>query len=333
MKKRHFFLATALTLVLAMTNAQEGYQPSGSPFVKIYFNYHTDLSGSGTAFEIQRSYFGYKYSMSEAFSGHITLDVGSPEVDINDSVTVGTSLELTAYLKTAAVAYKQGGLKVEAGMISLQQFKIQEKYWKHRYIYKSFQDWTKMGPSADLGAMVYYKFFDILSADITVRNGEGYKHLQADKALNTALDITLEPTKGLVFRGYYDYIDKSGPTYTLAHFIGYKNDFLSVGAEHNIQFNFGNVEDRNLKGLSFYASVNVTEKVQLFGRFDNLTSNRLNGETENWNMSKDGNLIIAGIEYSPINNVQLALDYQGFLYTDADKDSKNLVYLNFQYVF
>jgi hypothetical protein len=333
MKKRHFFLAIALAFISAIMFAQEEFKPSGSPFAKIYFNYHADLSGNGTGFEIQRAYFGYKYSISETFSGHITLDVGSPEVDINDSVTVGTSFEMTAFLKTAAVAYSQGNLKVEAGLIGLQQFKLQESYWKRRYIYKSFQDWTKMGPSADLGAMVSYRFFDILSADLTVRNGEGYKKLQSDKALNTGLGITLTPFKGLVIRGFYDYIDISGPQYTISSFIGYKNDIISVGAEHNIQLNYGNVSDRNLKGFSIYASVNLTKKIELFGRFDNLGSNQLEGETENWNMSKDGNLIITGIEYSPIKNVQLALDYQGFLYADADKDSKNLVYLNFQYAF
>ncbi len=333
MKKHFFFPASALILISGMSLAQDEFKPSGSPFAKIYFNYHADLSGDGTGFEIQRAYFGYKYNMSEAFSGHITLDVGSPEVNINDSVTVGTSLEMTAYLKTAAVAYSQGNLKVEAGLIGLQQFKLQENYWGRRYIYKSFQDWTKMGPSADLGAMVSYRFFDMLSADLTVRNGEGYKKLQSDKALNTGLGITLIPVKGLVIRGFYDYIDKSGPQFTIASFIGYKNDFLSVGAEHNIQLNYGNVDDRNLKGFSFYAGVYVTEKMQLFGRFDNLGSNQLEGETENWNMSKDGNLIIAGIEYSPIKNVQMAVDYQGFLYADKEKDSKNLIYLNFQYAF
>jgi len=333
MKKQHLFLATALILFSGISQAQEEFKPSGSPFAKIYFNYHTDLSGNGNAFEIQRAYFGYKYKMSEAFSGHITLDVGSPEVDINDSVTVGTSLEMTAYLKTAAVAYSQGNLKVEAGLIGLQQFKIQEGYWKRRYIYKSFQDWTKMGPSADLGAIVSYKFFDMLSADLTIRNGEGYKKLQSDKAFNTGLGITLTPIKGLVLRGFYDYINISEPQYTIASFIGYKNDFLSVGAEHNIQLNNGDVADRNLKGISFYAGVNLTKKIELFGRFDNLGSNQLEGETENWNMGKDGNLLITGIEYSPLKNVQIAVDYQGFMYADKDKDNKSLVYLNFQYAF
>ena len=48
---------------------------------------------------------------------------------------------------------------------------------------------------------------------------------------------------------------------------------------------------------------------------------------------KDGNLIITGIEYSPIKNIQTAIDYQGFLFADKEKDSKNLIYFNFQYAF
>ena len=334
MKKKPFFTAVVLAcLISGISYAQEDFVPSGSPFAKIFFNYHADFSGNGNAFEIQRAYFGYKYNMSEAFSGHITLDVGTPEVDINDSVTVATSLEMTAYLKTAAVAYSQGNLTIEAGLVGLQQFKLQEKYWGRRYIYKSFQDWTKMGTSADLGAIVSYKFFDMLSADLTVRNGEGYKELQSDKAFNTGLGITLKPVKGLVLRGFADYIKKDEPQSTLAGFAGYKNDLLSIGAEYNVQMNYGDVADRTLKGFSFYTSVTLTKKIEVFARFDNMGSNTLDGETENWNMGKDGNLLIAGIEYSPIKNIQLALDYQGFLYTDQDKDNKNLIYLNFQYVF
>ena len=333
MKRPHIILAIQLVLISGLILAQEEFKPSGSPFAKIYFNYHADLSGYGTGFEIQRAYFGYKYSMSEAFSGHITLDVGSPDVEVNDSVTVGTSLEMTAYLKTAAVAYSKGNLKIEAGLIGLQQFKLQENFWGRRYIYKSFQDWTKMGPSADLGAMISYRFSDLLSADITIRNGEGYKKLQSDKVLNTGLGITLTPLKGLFIRGFYDYIDKDVPQYTLASFVGYKNDFFSLGAEHNIQFNYGNVDGRNLMGFSVYAGVNVSKKAELFGRFDNLGSNQLEGTAENWNKGKDGNLIITGIQYTPIKNVDVAIDYQGYLYSDKDKDPKNLVYLNFQYVF
>ena len=334
MKKNLFFPAVVLALLISgIGYTQEDFVPSGSPFAKIYFNYHADLSGNGNAFEIQRAYLGYKYNMSESFSGHITLDVGAPEVDINDSVTVGTSLEMTAFLKTAAVAYSHGNLTIEAGLIGLQQFKLQEKYWGRRYIYKSFQDWTKMGPSADLGAIVSYDFFDMLSADITVRNGEGYKKLQSDKAFNTALGVTLEPLKGLVFRGFFDYMKKDESITTVSGFAGYKNDLLSVGAEYNVQMNYGDVADHTMKGLSFYAGVKLTKKIEVFGRFDNLASNTLNGETENWNVGKNGNLLIAGIEYTPIKNVNLAFDYQGFIYADKDKDSKNLVYINFQYTF
>jgi len=334
MKKKSFFVAVILAILIpGIGHAQEDFVPSGSPFAKIFFNYHADLSGNGNAFEIQRAYFGYKYKMSEDFSGHITLDVGAPEVNINDSVTVGTSLEMTAYLKTAAVAYSHGNLTLEAGLIGLQQFKLQEKYWGRRYIYKSFQDWTKMGPSADLGAMVSYNFSDMLSADLTVRNGEGYKKLQSDKAFNTGLGLTLKPVKGLAIRGFVDYIKKDEPISTVSGFAGYKNDLLSVGAEYNMQMNYGDVADHTLKGFSLYAGVNLTEKIEVFGRFDNLVSNTLNGATENWNMGKDGNLLIAGIQYSPIKNVNIALDYQGFLYTDKNKDSKNLIYMNFQYAF
>lgn len=40
---------------------------------------------------------------------------------------------------------------------------------------KSFQDEYKFGSSADLGVSVAYKFNKVVSADVIVANGEGYK--------------------------------------------------------------------------------------------------------------------------------------------------------------
>ena len=78
---------------------EEEFKPSGSPFVKIYSNFHTDLTedNQSSAFEITRAYLGYKYKMSKHFSAKTNLDIGNPK---NGSV-----LEHTAYIKIAALTY------------------------------------------------------------------------------------------------------------------------------------------------------------------------------------------------------------------------------------
>ena len=332
MNRTRFLLFFVFILMQPQLWAQEEFKPSGNGTGKVFSNFYYVFGDNQAAFELQRAYLGYKYNLSEDFSTNITFDVGKPEIQLNDSVKLNTSLDFTAYVKTASLAYKKGNLKIDAGMVSLVQMNLQEQYWSRRYIYKSFQDWSGMGTTADLGAVITYKFADFLSADLTVRNGEGYKKLESDNALRSAIGITFTPAiKGLVIRGFYDYIEKKEAQYTIAHFIGYQNDKMSVGAEYNIQLNSGDTKDKTLMGVSVYGGYSLTEKLELFARYDNMSSNKLEGATENWNLGKDGSLIISGLQFSPVKKVQLALDYQGFLPSDKSKDTSNIVFFNLQF--
>ena len=54
-----------------------------------------------------------------------------------------------------------------------------------------------------------------------------------------------------------------------------------------------------LDGISVYAIYVINKKFEVFGRFDQLGSNTLPGETQKWNYDKNGNLIIAGVQYAP----------------------------------
>jgi len=313
--------------------AQEEFKPSGSPYAKIYSNFHDGLDGESAAFQITRAYFGYKYNMSENFSGHVLLDVGTPTFRINDTVSTTSSLHLTAYLKAAELIYKKGNLQFNFGMIGLEQFHLQEKNWGHRYIEKSFQDLYGFGPSADLGGKMKYKFSEAFSADFTVRNGEGYKNLQTDNTFDTGLGVTIVPVEGLVIRGFYDFISKNEVQTTFSQFIGYQNNKISAGFEYNVQINNRNFKDHNLKGYSAFASYDLTKLFQVFARYDKLSSNKVDGETQNWHAVIDGSLLIVGVQYSPIENVQVALDYQEWMPDLESIDIRNFAYINFQCAF
>ncbi len=329
---KRILLGILCGLVTLNIAAQEEFKPSGKPTAKVFTNILYNLDENQAAFELQRAYLGYNYNLSENFSTNLTFDVGSPEVDINDSLTVSTSFDYTAYLKIAALTYKKEKLQIDMGMVGLLQVKYQEQYWKHRYIYKSLQDESKMGTTADLGAIISYKYTDFLSADFTVRNGEGYKKLENDNAFRSAVGITLTPKpEGLIIRGFYDYIEKQEAQFVIAHFVGYRNDKLSLGAEYNIELNSNDKKDNTLMGFSVYSSYNITDKIEVFARYDNIASNRLEAEEEDWNIEEDGNIFIGGIQFSPHKNVQLAFDYQGFLPADKNENLANLLYLHLQF--
>jgi hypothetical protein len=45
------------------------------------------------------------------------------------------------------------------------------------------------------------------------------------------------------------------------------------------------------------------------------------------------NLVIAGFQFTPLKNINVAIDYQGKMYDDSSKDNVNLMYVHFQYIF
>ncbi len=115
-------------------------------------------------------------------------------------------------------------------------------------------------------------------------------------------------------------------------FIGYQIDKkLTIGIEYDKQLNIKNVADENLTIFSGTASYQITKKFQLFSRYDILSSNILTSETSPWNSAKDGNAIIGGIQYSPIRNVYLALNYQDWIPYANNLNSKSFIYFNIQF--
>lgn len=299
----------------------------GKVFVKIFSNFHSGLGSMNddSGFELSRSYFGYKYQISDKLTGKVTLDIGNPK---NDS-----KLERTAYVKNAMLTWKEGNLSVDFGLIGTKLFKTQEKFWGNRYLFKSFQDENKWGSSADMGVSATYKFSKTLSADLTFINGEGYKKLQSDNNYRTGFGITYKPCENLVLRGYYDNFTKDDNDDELkdqnimAFFAGYKINKFSIGAEYNMLSNYKFEDGNDLTGISAYAAYKASKKVKIFGRYDNLSSD------DDWNESKDGSQIIAGVEYRPIKNLKIAPNYRSWSPKESGADNESFLYLSVELAF
>lgn len=327
MKFKHLLLFLSFILLSVNSFSQETndeFKAYGKPFIKIYTNYHSTFTGGDASreFEIQRAYFGYQYYLSDKISGVLTLDVGDPKVG---------DLEMTAYLKTAYIQYKNNGLTAMMGMIGLYQFKMQENLWGGRYLYKSFMDEYKFGPSADLGAFVAYSPNDFISLDLTIANGEGYKKIESDSILKYSAGITLSPLKGLDFRASYDYMGKDSAQQTMAFYLGYTLEKLRFGAEYNVQYNHKMADGEDLTGLSFYGSYS-SEKARFFARYDNLSSATLEGETDPWHYGSDGQAIITGVEFNPVKGLLITPNYEGWIPADGG-DISHGAYLSLEIKF
>ena len=320
-RKGSIFLIVILLAMLGYSQEENGFKPSGSPFMKVYFNYHTDLRGQNKM-QISRAYLGYHYHFSKEFSAKVNLDVGN----FDDGAYM-------AFLKIAQLQYKKGKVKIKAGMIPTKQFKVQEKFWGYRYIYKSFQDEYKFNGSADLGMSVDYQLMKNISVDFIIQNGEGYKHIKSTGHFREGLGIGFSPVKSsLLLRVYTDITSREeNNRISYAGFIGYKyHERFKIAVEYLLQknnkFNAGN----DLSGFSAYATYFINKSFNIFGRYDLLNSNILPDEETPWNSGYDGSGPIGGIEYIPRKNIHLSLNYRGWQPVSGDS-FRSLVYLNFAF--
>ncbi len=339
-------LNVSLTLLLIpfslFIKAQEtNSEPKGAVTGKVFFNYHIDATKDAvqkSAFELERIYLGYKYTFNEEFTATILFDAGNGS---------GGS-DFTVFVKNAKLDYTVNDrLTLTAGLFGMKQFDDQEKFWGYRYLYKTLDDEFKLGTSADLGVGAEIKISDQLSSSIFIVNGDGYKNLQDPEGRNRyGTKLVYKPNDNWIFKGYYDFmsatdIDTPETFTTLSNFTlfaGYNvEDHFRIGAEYNILLNGETFSepaaDKNLQGLSFYSIYIINNKWNVFGRFDQLSSNTLSGENQDWNFSEDGDLYIIGFEYKPLKNINTSVNYRYSNFKDPSFNNASFIYFNLEFYF
>jgi len=330
--KTSVFLLVILLFARAIAGMAQPADSSGfvqkTDFIgTVFSHFRTSLNSDETAFDVTRVYLGFDSHISRYFSVVLKLDIGSPE-DISEY----SGIKRYAYFKNAALKYKKDQLAINFGIIDMLQFKVQEKFWAHRYIYKSFLDEYRFGSSADIGAQVIYRFNDRITGDLTFSNGEGHSKLQIDNAYKTGIGISLTPSKKIFFRTYYSFINKKDIFQnTIALFAGYTFQNIKAGGEFNYQFNTNNEKDKDKWGYSAYALYNFEKKWQVFGRWDWLISSKINNDIYGWNYVHDGSSLILGIQFSPVTKVNIALDYRDWYPYSQNLKNRSFIFVNLQY--
>jgi len=336
MKKFGFLLVVFVTGMFNFLYAADGnegekkvasWYENGTIYGKVYANFHTSGTefGKQNAFEVNRAYFGYKYTIDEHFSTNVKLDIGELE-DIGRRV---------AFFKNAYLQYKYEKLNMQFGIADAFQFKTQEKFWGYRYIYKSFQDKNKFGSSAELGVFASYKFNDIISADYSINDGEGYGKIQNSTTdnLKHTLGVTVKPIEIITFRVYGDVLSFSDSSqYSLVGFVGVDFKPLVFGFEYVMQKNHDLKIDNDYSGFSTFATYKVSDKFKVFARYDYVRSVELAddfGVMSPWN-SGDGDVFIGGVEFAPVKKVQLSLNFQHQMSEFESIGNTSAVYFNLQ---
>lgn len=331
MEIKKMLLAAILGLVMptsifAVTEEKkETEEKKGSAIITIYSDLHTGFGevNNDRGFGLDRAYIGYQYKLPHNVQIKAVLDFGQSD-DVTDMERIG-------FIKNAMVTWKNKGLTLNAGMISTTQFKTQESFWGKRYVMKSFQDEYKFGSSADLAISAEYKFNDYITVDGIVANGEGYKKVQVEDGLQYGAGLTITPIEGFMLRAYGSYNEAAQSikdnsetpenikgTTNLAFFAGYKNSAFSLGAEYNIMKNTKFAEKADKGGASVYTIINLSKKINLYGRWDYLTSK------DSWDGKNDGMAGMAGVEFKLGKYIKLSPNFR--IWAPKADDLKNSTY-------
>ena len=330
--KKTIILSFVLSFLCYNTNAQ-----SGKAFGKVFSNFNYDMSpaegeDSFKEFELKRAYLGYSYKIDDKFSTKITFDVGNN--------TGGTAY--TAFLKIAQLNWKYNdNVNINFGMIGTKNFKFMEKAWGKRYIYKSLQDQNKWANSADLGVTLDYSLNKNISFDFQVLNGDGYKKVQGSNGLMrggvgliySINKLSVRAATDIAPRSSYEANTDNQTINTLAAV--YNMGAVKIGGEYNIQENADNVIDNKKIGRSVYGDYSLGNDLSVFGRYDVLESEDNLGNQ--WNLSKDGNMMIIGVQKKMTKGVTVAMNVQSWqeatLETEEEADRENTFYINLEYKF
>ncbi len=317
MKLKNLLLIIALLCGVQLVVAQDE-KPRGQAIVRAFANFHSGFGAQNDdrGFELDRAYIGYQYDLGKGLSVRGVMDIGA-KTDGYDHV---------AYVKNAGLTWKHKQWTLEAGLISTTQFRLQEKLWGYRYIYKSFQDEYKFGSSADLGVSVAWQPKDWVSLDVLLANGEGYKKVQVKDGLQYALGATFTPVEGFNLRLYASLNEQPGAerkdVMNYSAYAGYNGDKFSVGAEYSLMQNAKGIDGNDQSGVSAYSAWKINRCASVFARYDLLLMKDKEMKSE------EEHAVLAGAEFKLGKYVKLSPNFRVAIPRPDGADAQYAAYLS-----
>jgi hypothetical protein len=120
---------------------------------------------------------------------------------------------------------------------------------------------------------------------------------------------------------------------TMIGFAGYKNNFFSFGAEASYKTNLDLLIGHDVWGMSATASIFISEKSEIFARYDYAASLLMSESELQWDYSKDNTYFIGGFQHLFSDNLKAAINYRRANPYDPSKKTLNSIYLNAAFKF
>ncbi|MGZ2370347.1 hypothetical protein ACXR6G_11205 [Ancylomarina sp. YFZ004] len=320
------------------------------PIVHVFGTASYDVENSNYEYSFGRAHLGFQYQFNEKWSSKIIIDRGRATsvgeitvTDVNGNILTvqNTSKEgahYTMFLKYASLQWKvNDNFTLEGGAILQNHYITQERFWGLRYVAQTFQDLYWHIPSSDLGFIANYKLNKVLSFDMAITNGEGPRKVQdAFGKVKFAGGIDINPSGKVQTRFYYHNrhsgLANSSTEQMVSVFAGFKlSTKFRIGGEFNYMENLDNINELNSYGFSFYSACQLSNKTELFARYDRLYF-EVSDDMATGN-KKDGNTIMGGISHSPVKGVNISLNYQGWLTDNKSAENQNKIQLSMEYKF
>ncbi len=304
--------------------SQDSLKIKGKPIVQLFTNFKAGLyeQNKSSGFNIDRAFIGYEVALPKGFSAMGRFNMGTTRV--------GNELKFEVFVKNIQVNWEYKNFFTSVGLINLMQFSEPERFWGHRYIFKSFQEQYGYTFCEDIGILAGYHFTKWLSVDVAFTNGEGRKFQYQNNEFRYGAGISFKPIKGLLIRGYFDYYEdtmqqeENEDQLSYSVFVGYQHPWFTLGAEYDQSYNFQFAKGLDLYGCSFFGTVKVYKNFYLYGRFDLLKSNKKEAPRD-----EDGNMIIAGFEYKPWKYLSISPNYQTWKGENSIREHYLLISLGF----
>lgn len=324
------FSFLAVLFIFCQASLSQTVQFTGKPIGEIYADFHYGINDSTrtNGFTINRAHLGYRFEPGGKFTSTIIVNIGTPE-----SLTPGASQKRNAIIREASVTYTEDRLKIAFGMVNTRIFDFQQQFWGKRYLGPEYQYLYGYGSVADVGIVMDYKLTDFIKIDFSILNGEGYSNIQLDNRLRTAFGITIITPQKLYFKLFSDFLKPQEVLQSaFIAFAGIKRDLFKFGAEASFKTNADKTADHNVYGLAATGGFNISEKTELFARYDYFTSYTAGENTGSWNQN-DGRIAIYGVQYTFSPNLRIALNYQGYYPENKSIAGHNMIYMNANFNF
>jgi len=349
---RRIIFTVLIALIHVNSYAQEksSFLKNLKPIVQVFGTASYDIENNNYGYSVGRAHLGFQYKFNEKWSSKIIIDRGRAtsvgEITVTDSL--GNVLNVqnssnegayyTMFLKFASLQWEVNDkLTLKGGAILQNHYITQERFWGLRYVAQTFQDLYWKIPSSDLGFIATYKLNNFLSVDAAITNGEGPRKIQdAFGKVKFAGGIDINPSKKVQTRIFYhnrqSKTNNEKTEQLFSVFAGYKPiTKFRIGGEFNYMANLDNISNLNSYGFSFYSAYQLSNKTELFARYDRLYYEVTDILTKD--NKKDGNTIIGGISHSPVKGVNISLNYQGWLPDKTTNPNENSILLSMEYKF